>query len=43
MNDDNFSEVKFNQSTIGTSSRKALEIAAARILDRMIKRGIFES
>ena len=34
---------KFNQSTIGTSSRKALEIATARILDRMIKRGIFES
>ena len=43
MNDDNFSEVQFNQSTIGTSSRKALEIATARILDRMIKRGIFES
>jgi hypothetical protein len=42
MNDDNFSEVKFNQSTIGTSTKKALEIASSRILVRMIKKGIFQ-
>lgn len=41
MNDDNFGEVKFNQSTIGTSTKKALEDAAAKIVTRMIKRGIF--
>jgi hypothetical protein len=41
MNDDNFSEVKFNQSTIGTSTKKSLEIATSRILVRMIKKGIF--
>lgn len=43
MNDDNFGEVKFNQSTIGTSTKKALEDAAAKIVTRMIKRKIFES
>jgi hypothetical protein len=42
MNDDNFSEVKFNQSTIGTSTKKALEIAASKILVRMYKKGIFK-
>ena len=42
MNDDNFSEVKFNQSTIGTSTKKALEIAAGKILMRMHKTGIFK-
>jgi hypothetical protein len=43
LNDDNFGEVKFNQSTIGTSTKKALEDAAAKIVTRMIKRGIFKS
>lgn len=33
--------VKFNQSTISISTKKALDIACARILDRMIKKGIF--
>ena len=42
MNDDNFSEVKFNQSTIGTSTKKALEIVAGKILLRMHKKGIFK-
>jgi hypothetical protein len=42
MNDDNFSEIKFNQSTIGTSTKKALEIAASKILVRMYKKGIFK-
>jgi hypothetical protein len=35
--------VKFNQSTIGTSTKKALETAASRIVSRMIKKGIFKS
>lgn len=33
--------IKFNQSTISTSTKKALDIACANILDKMIKRGIF--
>jgi len=41
LNDDNLSEVKFNQSTIGTATKKALDIACARILVRMIKKGVF--
>lgn len=36
-------EIKFNQSTIGTSTKKALETAASRIVSRMIKKGIFKS
>jgi len=36
-------EVKFNQSTISISTKKALDIACARILDRMIKKGIFKN
>lgn len=35
--------VKFNQSTIGTSTKKALETATSRIVSRMIKKGIFEN
>ena len=41
MNDDNFGEIKFNQSTIGTTTKKALEDASAKILVRMIKKKIF--
>lgn len=41
MNDDNFAEVKFNQSTIGTSTKKALEDASAKIITRMIRKKIF--
>jgi len=41
INDENLSEVKFNQSTIGTTTKKALEIAAGRILMRMHKKKIF--
>ena len=37
------SEVKFNQSTIGTTTKKSLETAASRIVSRMIKKGIFKS
>jgi len=39
--DENLSEIKFNQSTIGTTTKKALEIAAGKIVQRMIKKGIF--
>ena len=42
LNDSNLSEIKFNQSTIGTSTKKALDIACSRILLRMIKRGIYK-
>jgi hypothetical protein len=42
MNDDNFGEVKFNQSTIGIATKKALEIATSKIVTRMINRGIYE-
>jgi len=34
-------EVKFNQSTIGVSTKKALETASSRIVTRMITKGIF--
>lgn len=43
MNDDNFGEVKFNQSTIGTSTKKALEDASAKIIVRMVKKKIFKA
>lgn len=33
--------IKFNQSTISTSTKKALDIACANILDKMIKKGVF--
>lgn len=34
-------EIKFNQSTIGISTKKALETASSRIISRLIKKGIF--
>ena len=42
LNDDNLEEVKFNQSTIGIATRKALEEASAKIVRRMIRKKIFE-
>jgi len=39
---DSLEEVKFNKSTIGISTKKSLETAAARIVKKMIKRGIFK-
>ena len=36
-------EIKFRQSAIGVSTRKALETASARIVARMIRKGIFEN
>ena len=35
-------EIKFNKSTIGIATKKALESGTARIVKRMIKRGIFK-
>jgi hypothetical protein len=37
------SEIKFNQSTIGITTKKSLETAAARIVNKMIKKRIFKS
>ena len=37
------SEIKFNQSHIGITTKKSLETASARIVNRMIKEGIFKS
>ena len=36
-------EIKFRQSAIGVSNRKALETASARIVARMIRKRIFEN
>jgi len=36
-------EIKFRQSAIGVSTRKALETASARIVARMIRKRIFEN
>lgn len=36
-------EIKFRQSAIGVTTRKALETASARIVARMIRKGIFEN
>ena len=43
LNDENLSEVKFNQSTIGITTKKGLETASSRIVTRLIKKGIFKS
>ena len=41
LSDATVDEVKFNQSTISIATKKSLDIACARILDRMVKKGIF--
>ena len=41
LSDATVDPVKFNQSTISIATKKALDIACARILDRMIKKGIY--
>jgi len=43
LSDATVDEVKFNQSTISISTKKALDIACSRILDRMVKKGIFKN
>jgi len=37
------SNIKFNQSHIGITTKKSLETASSRIVARMIKKGIFKS
>ena len=41
LSDATVDPVKFNQSTISISTKKALDIACARILKRMVDKGIF--
>lgn len=41
LSEENLSEVKFNQSTIGITTKKALESACSKIVTRMIKKQIF--
>lgn len=41
LSDASLDPVKFNQSTISIATKKALDIACARILDRMVKKQIF--
>lgn len=36
-------EIKFNQSTIGISTKKALETASSRVISKLIKKGVFKS
>lgn len=35
--------VKFNQSTIGITTKKALETASSRVVARMVKKGLFKN
>jgi hypothetical protein len=35
--------IKFNQSTIGISTKKALETASSRVVSKLIKKGVFKS
>jgi hypothetical protein len=41
LSDATVDPVKFNQSTISIATKKALDIACARILQRMVNKGIF--
>jgi len=36
-------DIKFNQSTIGTSTKKALESASTNVILKLIKKGVFKS
>jgi hypothetical protein len=38
---DGVDDVKFNQSTIGISTKKSLETASSRVVSKLIKKGIF--
>ncbi len=35
-------KVAFNQSSIGTSTKKALETAVAKVVKRMMQKGVFD-
>lgn len=41
LNGENLEDVKFNQSSIGTSTKKALESATAKVVKRMIQKNVF--
>jgi hypothetical protein len=41
LSDATLDPIKFNQSTISIATKKALDVACANILERMIKKGIF--
>ena len=41
LNNENLEEVKFNQSSIGTATKKALESATAKVVKRMIQKQVF--
>jgi hypothetical protein len=41
INNNNLEDVKFNQSSIGNSTKKALESATAKVVKRMIQKNIF--
>jgi hypothetical protein len=38
---DGMDDVKFNQSTIGISTKKSLETASSRVISKLIKKGVF--
>lgn len=40
---DGLDDIKFNQSTIGVSTKKSLETASSRVVSKMIKKGIFKN
>ena len=40
---DDVDEIKFNQSTIGSSTKKALETASSRVVVKLIKKGLFKN
>jgi hypothetical protein len=42
LSDATIDPVKFNQSTVSIATKKALDIACARILGRMVKKGVFK-
>ena len=39
---DGIDDIKFNQSTIGISTKKSLETASSRVISKLIKKGIFK-
>lgn len=43
LSDATVDPVKFNQSTVSIATKKALDIACARILKRMVDKGVFKS
>ena len=43
MSNENLEEVKFNQSSIGTATKKALESATAKVVKRMIQKQVFSN